>query len=258
VFLFSHSVEISDPVPLTWEYCCSLVFPSQFALVYTDAKPHRVSTDFIDARKHPTPLIEGQKVTEVGDCREIAPQAATMDMFDGKPKDATWTGGLAIAVPGQLHCLKLMHSRHGKLAWRDAVAPVVALARDGVEITPYLGHAINLVSRQKKIFEHEALKILLTKDHAGHESLQTGDILTYPALTDTLEAIVEEGTAAIYKGERAEKIAQEIQAAGGILSRPKILPTIDRHCTILSSRSLVKSWDLPWLAFHHRARDAVS
>jgi gamma-glutamyltranspeptidase len=42
--------------------------------------------------------------------------------------------------------------------------------------------------------------------------------LTYPALADTLEAIMEEGTAAIYKGERAEKIAQEIQAAGGIIT----------------------------------------
>lgn len=161
---------------------------------------------------------EGEKATEVIDCREIAPRAANMNMFDGQPDDASWTGGLASAVPGQLHGLNLMHTRHGRLEWHQLIAPVIPLARDGVVVTPYLAHAINLKSSQKKIFEHEALRMLMTRNHDGETLLQDGDVLTNPALADTLEAIMEEGIDALYKGERAKKIEQEFKEAGGILS----------------------------------------
>jgi gamma-glutamyltranspeptidase len=141
-----------------------------------------------------------------------------MAMFDGKSDDASWTGGLASAVPGQLHCLELMHSRHGHLPWSDVVAPAVQLSREGVLVTPYLAHAINLKSSQKKIFEHEYLRMLLTKNHDGENLLQDGDIFTNPALADTLEAIMKNGIDAFYKGERAEKMAQELQEVGGIIT----------------------------------------
>lgn len=157
-------------------------------------------------------------MTEVIDCREVAPKAANMAMFDGQPDDASWTGGLASAVPGQLHCLELMHSRHGHLLWSDVVAPAVQLLREGVLVTPYLAHAINLKSSQKKIFEHEHLRMLLTKNHDGKNLLQDGDLYSNPALADTLEAIMKNGINAFYKGDRAEKIAQELHEVGGIIT----------------------------------------
>jgi hypothetical protein len=52
------------------------------------------------------------KITEVIDCREIAPAAATVDMFATKPVSASSFGGLAVAVPGELRGLELAHARH--------------------------------------------------------------------------------------------------------------------------------------------------
>jgi len=189
-----------------------------FALMYTDPHPDRVSADFIDKREAPQSNSQ-QKVAEVVDCREIAPEEATLDMFDNAPADASWTGGLAIATPGQLHCLEVMHSRHGKLPWSALIEPNVKLAREGIEVTPYLAHAINLKSSKKKIFTHDALRMLLTKNHDGETLLQTGDIMTNPALADTLEAIAKHGAKAMYEGPIAEKIAKEIQEAGGLITK---------------------------------------
>jgi len=187
-----------------------------FILLHSDPHPERESADFIDKREHPQ-SNDQKKVTEVVDCREIAPMNADVNMFDNAPEDASWTGGLAIAVPGQLHCLSLIHSRHGRVPWRNLIEPNVRLARQGVVVTPYLAHAINMPSSQDKIFARDALRILMTKNHDGVNLLQEGDIFTNPALADTLEAVMEEGIGAVYQGERAKTIAREIQDAGGII-----------------------------------------
>lgn len=191
----------------------------QFVLLHTDAIPGKTSAEFIDERHEDVATnVTGKKVTEVIDCREVAPEKAHIGMFDGKGPDASWTGPLAMGVPGQFHCLELMHSRHGRVAWKELILPVAKLAREGVEVTPYLAHAINLKSSKQKIFQHAELKKLLTVNHDNVNLLQDGDILTNPALADTLEAIAEEGIAALYQGARAQAIADEIQKLGGILT----------------------------------------
>jgi gamma-glutamyltranspeptidase len=189
----------------------------QFVLLHTDKVKGRKHTHFVDEREQKEPESVN-KVTEVIDCREIAPMYASMEMFDGKRDDASWTGPLAMGVPGQLHCLELMHSRHGRVPWRELILPAAKMAREGVVVTSYLGHAINLRSSKKKILEHPELHKLLTKNHDGENLLEEGDILTNPALADTLEAIAEDGIKAIYEGERAKQMAQEIQDLGGILT----------------------------------------
>jgi gamma-glutamyltranspeptidase len=191
---------------------------TQFALVHAKARSDRGGVEFIDERKHTQDVLPGEKATEVIDCREVAPAAAGMSMFDGKPEDASFTGGLAIGVPAQLHCLSVMHSRYGSIPWSKVVEPAVKMAREGAEITPYLAHAINLSSSEKKIFHDDALKTLLTKDHDGKTLLQDGDIYTNPALADLLEDIMDQGIDAFYKGKHAEHMAAEIQAAGGIIT----------------------------------------
>lgn len=65
---------------------------------------------------------------EVVDFRESAPNAATQDMFN-HDVEASISGGLAVAVPGELKGLEYMHNKYGVsdlylplLRWRFGIA----------------------------------------------------------------------------------------------------------------------------------------
>ena len=48
------------------------------------------------------------------DFRERAPLAASRDMFEGKPKNASEKGGLSVAVPGELRAMEKAHKKYGR------------------------------------------------------------------------------------------------------------------------------------------------
>lgn len=204
--------------------CLSVVNPSAsglgggaFILTHTDSDPDRESEDFNDRREKAYPEDFDGKVTEFIDCREVAPKGATWDMFE-EDNDASWNGGKAIAVPGLLKGLALMHSRHGRLGFAKLVEPAEKLAREGVVVDGYLSHAINIKSSKAKIFRHEHIAKLLTKNHDGKTLLQEGDILTNPALANTFRKIMEEGPDVLYSGELGDMIAKDIQDKDGIIT----------------------------------------
>lgn len=63
------------------------------------------------------------------DFRGTAPKAITQEYIQVKD---TMVGGNSVIVPGEIKGLKALHERFGKLAWKECVAPVVRLAREGV------------------------------------------------------------------------------------------------------------------------------
>src|SRR5436190_6047786 len=84
--------------------------------------------------------------SEAVDYREIAPLAATRDMYldasGNVIKDASLVGYKAIGVPGTVAGLALAHERHGKLPWRELVEPARKLAADGFVVSEYLSRSL--------------------------------------------------------------------------------------------------------------------
>ena len=195
-----------------------------FILIHSDMSSHVTkanspnyeSPDFIDARD-PTDVQReqehGTKVTEVIDCREVAPAAATVDMFMNLPKNASSIGGLAIAVPGELRGLELAHARHGRLSWAEVVEPAAQLALSGIPVGAHLAKDISSTNMHKG-----NVRSILTKNNDMVTPLKEGDIMRQPKLGETLMAVMEGGADAIYKGTRGEAIARDVQQAGGILT----------------------------------------
>lgn len=203
-----------------------------FILIHTDARQHPQdehnisSPKFHDARNSEgdTSILnqQGGKVTEVIDCREVAGSAASTEMFEteGVPAHASLFGGLAVAVPGELRGLELAHARHGRLDWATVVRPAMELARDGVTVYTHLAADIQLAKRKQERWGGAPfLRKLLTHDDNWDHPLLEGDLLKNLRLSTTLQAVMDEGSDAIHTGKRAEQLADEIQQAGGILTK---------------------------------------
>jgi gamma-glutamyltranspeptidase len=69
----------------------------------------------------------------------------------------------------------------------------------------------------------------LTHDNDWKQPLQEGQLLQNPKLAETLEAIMKEGSSALYSGARAQGLARDIAEAGGIITQQdieKYVPTL--------------------------------
>jgi gamma-glutamyltranspeptidase len=72
--------------------------------------------------------------SEVIEFREEAPAAATRDMYIAStPHKSSLLGGLAVAVPTELHGMRVAWERHGTLPWSRLVTPAADLA-DGFAV----------------------------------------------------------------------------------------------------------------------------
>ena len=59
-------------------------------------------------------VFRNEKEMTAFDFRETAPLAASRDMFEGKPKNASEKGGFSVAVPGELRGMQEAHKKYGK------------------------------------------------------------------------------------------------------------------------------------------------
>jgi gamma-glutamyltranspeptidase/glutathione hydrolase len=153
------------------------------------------------------------------DFREMAPGKATPTMYlgaDGKvvPK-STYEGGLSVGVPGEVKGLlyALEHYGSGKLTRPDVIQPAIQWALQGIPVT------VNLASIIKdnfgKLVKYENGAQIYLKDGLPYEA---GDVIYNPDLAKTLAKIVKEGEDAVYKGEIAQAIVDEVQKRGGIIT----------------------------------------
>ena len=155
----------------------------------------------------------------VVDFREMAPGKATSTMYlgaDGKVNPRlTVEGGLSIGVPGEVKGLlyALEHYGSGKLTRSDIIQPAIQWALQGVPVTVNLESIIK--DNFDKLVKYENGAQIYLKDGLPYE---LGDVIYNPDYAKTLAKIVKEGSDAIYKGEIAQAIADEVQKRGGLIT----------------------------------------
>jgi gamma-glutamyltranspeptidase/glutathione hydrolase len=153
------------------------------------------------------------------DFREKAPLKSTRTMYmrDGKVVAAlTNQGYLAPGVPGSVRGLALAHKRLGKLPWKDVVMPGVLLAENGFVISPGLARGLNAqLTGAMKAFP--ASLAAYGKPAGG--AWQAGDRLVLTDLGKTLRAIATDGPDVFYKGWIADRIAEDMAANGGLITK---------------------------------------
>jgi gamma-glutamyltranspeptidase/glutathione hydrolase len=151
------------------------------------------------------------------DGREMAPAAATRDMFlvDGKADpELSRTGALASGIPGSVAALDKLQKVGGKLQFRDLVLPAADLAEKGFAISPALAERIAGTSEKLAKFPASAA-IYLDKNN---KPLPAFSMLQQKDLAMTYRAIAKQGPRYFYQGDFAKKTGRWMAANGGLIT----------------------------------------
>jgi gamma-glutamyltranspeptidase/glutathione hydrolase len=154
------------------------------------------------------------------DYRETAPQAINATSFldaegNADPQKSR-DSALAIGVPGTVAGLALAAEKYGsgRFTLADLIAPAIALARQGIAITDDTADSLPR-DRPRLARWPSSAEIFLKPDGTA---FGPGERLVQADLANTLEAIAKAGPRAFYAGPIAEKIANAVQAAGGVMT----------------------------------------
>jgi gamma-glutamyltranspeptidase/glutathione hydrolase len=153
-------------------------------------------------------------VPGAGLATEEIDEMITIDVdFDSSSTQAFGIGAPSVAVPGVVAGLETAHKTYGRRPWAALFEPAIALAREGVVITP------------QQAYLHAILDIILRHTDAGKaiygrdgDRLTAGDRLTMTDLAATLELLAERGADAFPDGPLGTAIAETIREGGGALT----------------------------------------
>ena len=154
--------------------------------------------------------------TAAVDYREIAPLAATRDMYldaAGNLTDKSIDGHLASGVPGAVAGLAAALAKFGTMTLSQVMQPAIRLARDGFPIDSALAGSMSRARTRVLKFSTSAAYF------PGGQALKAGDHLVQPDFARTLQAIADSGARAFYEGWIADSLVAEQARGGGIITR---------------------------------------
>jgi gamma-glutamyltranspeptidase / glutathione hydrolase len=152
------------------------------------------------------------------DYREKAPQGADRDMYLNAAGEVD-TGlarfsRKAAGVPGTVAGLALALERYGTMGLAEVIAPALALARDGILVTPAL--ADSLKALRGRLTRWPATAAIFFK--ADGSDYEPGEVLLQADLAWSLGEIARDGPDSFYRGAVAERIAADMAEGDGLIT----------------------------------------
>ena len=150
------------------------------------------------------------------DGREMAPAAATRDMFlrNGKADaDLSQTGALASGVPGEVAAFDHAVTKFGRKKLSELILPAAKIADRGFALNPSYATRLNSVAADMAKFP--ASRAVFFKKG---KPLKAGEILKQPDLAATYRGIAGQGSDWFYRGPFAQATAKWMKANGGLMT----------------------------------------
>jgi len=148
------------------------------------------------------------------DYREKAPLSASKDMYLDEAGNVipglSTKGAMAVGIPGTIAGVFAAHEKFGSLPIEDILTPVIKLAERGVVVTK---------KQEERIKKYQTDFAEVNPNGTVFDGvLKENDTVKYPALANTLKAIMYNGRDEFYKGETAKTFAKFMQDNGGIIT----------------------------------------
>ena len=134
-----------------------------------------------------------------------------------------------IGIPGVVAGLLKLHQDKGSLPLTQVLAPAIKAAEEGYAILPGEAYRQQMALDKVKTLSGTAYHFLNEKGEAP----EAGDIIVQKDLAEVLKAIAKKGKKGFYEGDVAQKMVDDIQANGGILTLEDL-----KNYKALSSRVL--------------------
>ena len=147
------------------------------------------------------------------DYREVAPAAATVDMFQ---LGETRFSRKIVGVPGTLRGLELAHKKYGKLPWKRLVEPAIELAEQGFELDAALAESLTAVWAADATRPMSEFRRVFAPPDG--KAWREGDRLVQSDLASTMETIRDHGAAGFYEGRVADLLVQEMKRHDGLIT----------------------------------------
>jgi gamma-glutamyltranspeptidase / glutathione hydrolase len=155
------------------------------------------------------------------DYREMAPKAATRDIFIGADGNVIrGEGGSAIGyrasgVPGTPAGLDFAFKKYGsgKVKWADLIEPSRKIAQNGYILTNRLANLFVAYKNNLEKYE-DSKKIFLN----GGNYYKEGDLFKQPELAQTLARMQKSGIKDFYEGTTAKLIADDMKRNNGLIT----------------------------------------
>ena len=159
------------------------------------------------------------------DYREIAPAAAHRDMYLDDNGDVIENMSLrtraACGVPGTVDGLLKIWADHGSgnISRRELLAPAIALAEKGFELSHYEASRFN---SHKELFSSNEAAAEVFIRHDGRP-WKDGDKFVQKDLSKTLKQIARDGREGFYTGKTADLIVAEMNRGIGLITYEDLL-----------------------------------
>lgn len=181
------------------------------------------------------------------DYREIAPQAASRDMYlnarkanPGNPTPSQ-NGALAVGVPG--HVAGLCHAleKYGTLDLPTVLAPSIRYCKDGVPVDAFMRSTQKtMLNRFKDNPKYQTEYAGLWKHYLNAGKPWPKDARFHSPLGPVYEKIAKEGKAGFYEGEVGAAIVSALKDAGGIITAEDLKAVAPKERTVLRGKYLGK------------------
>jgi gamma-glutamyltranspeptidase/glutathione hydrolase len=155
------------------------------------------------------------------DAREVAPAAATRDMYlgpDGEViENLSTRTAKAAGIPGEPAALEHLAKNYGRLPLATSMAPAIRLAREGYPLYDKMLKELERALRADRLLDSttaEFARIFLVDGKMP----PVGHVVRQPELAASLEVLASKGADGYYRGPFAKKLVRSVRKLGGIWS----------------------------------------